>query len=220
MAQGETMKPATARSLEVFGVAATAGSALGAIVYFLTRSPAATASAQNHAPVLVPSVPTGGTNRPEWMRSRFSALANEMFSHLLPIDRVMPLARFLLGQVALETGYGGGERNYNVGNLVCRGTPDVGRGWHGDCQIMGANADAGASFRSYTNLADGVADYFSLVALSARYRPAWLYLTQTLDGPGWYYRITAAGYSASDPTAGSREYAGVLDYIDRHIADR
>jgi flagellar protein FlgJ len=116
-------------------------------------------------------------------------------------------ARFLLGQAALESGWGkreiraaDGSQSFNVFGIK------AGRGWSGPTvQVMtteyvdGVPKKVMQKFRAYESYAEAFKDYASLMQGSRRYAAV---LKQT-DSAGFAYGLQRAGY-ATDPQYGQK----------------
>ena len=112
-----------------------------------------------------------------YIPERLAALANAGISG--------DVADAILAHWALETGWGHGEWNFNVGNrMALKGEPaiDLGVGprW----------------FRAYESLAAGVADYLQLLR-GPRFARAWEMLNAAPSSGAWIAELVRQGYAGA-----------------------
>jgi len=121
-------------------------------------------------------VHTGGSGGQDtWARTRLAAL-----QRVAP-DLPEPSARALVAQMAWETGWGAGEWNFNVGNLVASpGAPAF---------QMNAPGSSATRWQSFRSLDEGVR---SFVATVKSYADAWANLLSAPQTDAWV-RALAAG---------------------------
>jgi len=148
-----------------------------------------------------------GKLKPEALRNGQEFL-DRMKAHAQEASQATGIpARFLLGQAALESGWGkreiraaDGSQSFNVFGIK------AGRNWTGPTvQVMtteyvdGAPRKVMQKFRAYASYADAFKDYASLMQGSRRYAAV---LKQT-DSAGFAYGLQRAGY-ATDPQYGQK----------------
>lgn len=161
--------------------------------------------------VEVPALRTGPGSRAEWYPGRYSALVDGLIAKGLDVASAQRVGLMLLPLLARETGHGGSEYNYNVGNLrpSNAGLADPGvRGWHG-AYITRTHG----RYRAYDSLADGTADFLRLLTTS-RYNAAYQYLVSTGDVAGFYEQLIRAGYYPADEAeiqTARREYESMYN---------
>jgi flagellar protein FlgJ len=149
---------------------------------------------------------------PAAFQSRFARYAEQASSATgLP-------ASFILGQAAVESGYGkreirssDGVPSYNLFSLK------AGRSWHGKTvEVMTTEYVDGAprklvqKFRAYDSYDEAFADYANLLTRDSRYREV---LAQTASSSGFAKALQSAGY-ATDPAYAAK----VTRAIDHAIA--
>jgi hypothetical protein len=132
-------------------------------------------------------VRTGGTDRVAWTRSRYLAVAKAIRDLGFSPEVALGMAVALTAHYARETGWGGSEYNYAIGNIKAGNAITV--TWTGDWQIE----PDGLPYRAYRTLEEGARGAVAL-ASSGRYADAWEYLKTTGDGVGWYDRLMRAGW--------------------------
>jgi flagellar protein FlgJ len=157
-------------------------------------------------PVEAPKAKPGNL-KPEALRNSQEFL-DRMKAHAQEASQATGIpARFLLGQAALESGWGkreiratDGSQSFNVFGVK------AGRNWTGPTvQVMtteyvdGAPRKVMQKFRAYASYADAFKDYASLMQGSRRYAAV---LKQT-DSAGFAYGLQRAGY-ATDPQYGQK----------------
>lgn len=126
-------------------------------------------------------------------------------------------AHFMIGQAALETGWGrgelrgaNGEPSHNLFNIK------AGPGWKGRTveaatteYVNGVPERRVESFRAYDSYADAFRDYARLLTTSPRYRET---VAQARDAAGFAHGLQRAGY-ATDP-----DYAQKLMGVIQRVA--
>ena len=135
-------------------------------------APAVTAPAAAAAPATAPASALGK------LGSRATQFIREMLPHAREAERQTGVpASFILGQAALESGWGKGEMKNADGsrsyNLFCvKSTP----GWKGaTTEVMTTEYQSGeaqrqkAAFRSYSSYTEAFADYARMLATTPRY---------------------------------------------------
>lgn len=133
-----------------------------------------------------------------------SAFVAQMRPHALEASRTTGIpARFLLGQAALESGWGqhqirrpDGQPSYNLFGIK------AGAGWNGPSVVVptteyvnGVAQRVVQKFRAYDSYASAFADYAHLIAGSARYAGV---RGQAQSAAGFAQSLQNAGY-ATDP---------------------
>jgi flagellar protein FlgJ len=127
-------------------------------------------------------------------------------------------ARFMLGQAALETGWGkaeirgaDGQNSHNLFGIK------AGAGWKGQTvdvvtteYVNGKPQKQVESFRAYASYADSFRDYASLLQNNARYQNV---IAQGQDAAGFAQGLQQAGY-ATDPNY-AQKLASVIRQFDR-----
>lgn len=125
-------------------------------------------------------------------------------------------AHFMIGQAALETGWGRGEirgpdgaPSHNLFNIK------AGPGWKGRSveaatteYVNGVPERRVESFRAYDSYADAFRDYARLLSTSPRYRET---VAQARDAAGFAHGLQRAGY-ATDPDY-ARKLMGVIQRV-------
>lgn len=104
-------------------------------------------------------------DRDGWIRSRYEAALQALQGRNIGAseDVRRAAAASMVAHWAYETGWGGGEWHYNLGNVHCS------TGWTGDCStVQGGNGPE--SLRVYPDLAAGVSAYLDTVS---HYPEAW-----------------------------------------------
>jgi flagellar protein FlgJ len=126
-------------------------------------------------------------------------------------------ARFMLGQAALETGWGrveirgaDGQTSHNLFGIK------AGAGWSGRTvdivtteYVDGRPQKQVETFRAYDSYADSFRDYANLLRGNARYRNV---IAQGQDAAGFAHGLQQAGY-ATDP-AYARKLMGVIRLVE------
>ena len=148
-----------------------------------------------------------GSLRPEALRNGQEFL-DRMKTHAQEASQATGIpARFLLGQAALESGWGkreiraaDGSQSFNVFGVK------AGRNWSGPTvnvmtteYVDGVPRKVTQKFRAYESYAEAFKDYASLMRGSQRYAAV---LKQT-DSAGFAYGLQRAGY-ATDPQYGQK----------------
>ena len=168
--------------------------------------PAAQTTEGAVAPLSAPQKKAGGI-KPEALKSG-QAFLDRMKSHAQEASQATGIpARFLLGQAALESGWGkreiraaDGSQSFNVFGIK------AGRNWTGPTvqtmtteYVDGVPRKVMQKFRAYSSYAEAFKDYAGLMQGSKRYAAV---LKQT-DSAGFAYGLQRAGY-ATDPQYGQK----------------
>jgi flagellar protein FlgJ len=171
-----------------------------------TVQPATPADPAAETPQLAPNTKPGKL-KPEAVRTGEEFL-QRMKVHAEEASKATGIpARFLLGQAALESGWGkreiraaDGSQSFNVFGIK------AGRNWNGPTvsvmtteYVDGAPRKVMQKFRAYESYAAAFKDYASLMQGSQRYAAV---LKQT-DSAGFAYGLQRAGY-ATDPLYGQK----------------
>ncbi len=161
---------------------------------------------QSADPAAVPQTKAGKL-KPEALKTGQEFL-DRMKTHAQEASQATGIpARFLLGQAALESGWGkreiraaDGSQSFNVFGIK------AGRNWTGPTvqamtteYVDGVPRKVTQKFRAYDSYADAFKDYASLMQGSKRYAAV---LKQT-DSAGFAYGLQRAGY-ATDPQYGQK----------------
>ncbi len=169
-------------------------------------TPAAQATEPAASPLSAPQKKPGGI-KPEALKSGQDFL-DRMKSHAQEASQATGIpARFLLGQAALESGWGkreiraaDGSQSFNVFGIK------AGRNWTGPTvqtmtteYVDGVPRKVMQKFRAYSSYAEAFKDYAGLMQGSKRYAAV---LKQT-DSAGFAYGLQRAGY-ATDPQYGQK----------------
>ena len=173
---------------------------------FVPRARTAPSASPAAAPaVSSPSVappPAGATSRdlPQAARD----FIGRLWPHAVEASRATGIApQFILGQAALESGWGRGEIRMADGNASHNlfGIK-AGRGWQGAVAdvmtteyVNGVPIKSVERFRAYASYADAFRDYASLLANNSRYAHV---LNERLDPAAFARGLQQAGY-ATDP---------------------
>jgi len=162
-------------------------------------APAAPGVSQS-APALAPSPAAAPASLPETAR----AFISRMWPHAQEAARTTGIApHFILGQAALESGWGRGEIR------MADGSPShnlfgikAGRGWQGATAdvvtteyVNGAPVKTVERFRAYGSYAEAFKDYAQLLAANPRYAQV---LNERADPAAFARGLQQAGY-ATDP---------------------
>jgi flagellar protein FlgJ len=138
-----------------------------------------------------------------------SVFVNRMWDHALVAQRDTGLpAKFIIGQAALESGWGqreiagaGGVRSFNLFGIKATG------GWQGrTVEAVTTEYDNGVpvrrleKFRAYNNYAEAFRDWARLLVANPRYAGV---LAQRTDAAGFAQGLQRAGY-ATDPNYGAK----------------
>jgi peptidoglycan hydrolase FlgJ len=169
-------------------------------------------SASDTAPVTdkpAAQSPTEATGPRSSIASRSREFVNRMWPHALEASRETGLpAHFILGQAALESGWGAretrgpdGAPTFNLFNIK------AGQSWRGESaeapttEYVGGTAQKmSARFRSYGSYAEAFKDYASLLKSNSRYSG----VLQSGSDPAQFAReLQKAGY-ATDPDYASK----------------
>lgn len=180
---------------------------LGAVKPFeLGRRPADTAAAPAPAtasPAVEASKPR--SNRP----AHVVAFQERLGEHAKEASRSTGIpAKFMLGQAALESGWGkreivaaDGSRSHNVFGIK------AGANWKGRVvetatteYVNGVPQTRVEKFRAYDSYADAFRDYANLIKNNPRYKNV---VAQSQDAVGFAYGLQKAGY-ATDPNYGAK----------------
>lgn len=159
-----------------------------------------------------PAVPSGGRNQAPHVRSFRQKLAGEAEQAARATG--IP-AKFMLGQAALESGWGkreirnaDGSPSHNLFGIK------AGPGWKGKVvtavtteYINGKPHARVEKFRAYDSYADGFKDYAQMLTKNPRYQKV---LASAGDAASFAHGLQRAGY-ATDP-----QYAAKLSSIIRH----
>ncbi len=178
----------------------------------LTRHlPLAVGSSRSAAPAVPvpatePAVPAGvnpGTAGAQ------RAFVTRVWDHALNAERATGVpAKFIVGQAALESGWGqreirgtGGLPSYNLFGIK------AGSDWKGrTVDVVTTEYDNGVAkkavqkFRAYNNYGESFRDWARLMASHPRYAPV---LAQAQDARGFAFALQRAGY-ATDPAYGAK----------------
>lgn len=160
---------------------------------------------QDSAAPLVASEGRGRRNQPDHVR----AFQQRVGQHAEEASRETGIpAKFMLGQAALESGWGkremfnaDGTKSHNLFGI--KATP----GWKGKTvdavtteYVNGVPTTKREKFRSYDSYADSFRDYAKLLSKNPRYENV---LAQTQDASGFAKGLQRAGY-ATDPNYASK----------------
>jgi peptidoglycan hydrolase FlgJ len=154
------------------------------------------------APAATPSKPEGITGASVTEAAR--DFVSRLWPHALEASRTTGVApQFILGQAALESGWGRGEIRTADGNTSHNlfGIK-AGRGWQGATAdvmtteyVNGAPVKTVERFRAYGSYADAFKDYANLLAANPRYAQV---LNERTDAAAFARGLQQAGY-ATDP---------------------
>lgn len=140
---------------------------------------------------------SAGLSREAWTRTRHAAAVDVLTRRGLSLPEAWAVATALVGHWAVECGWGRAEWGFNVSNVK----PHT--AWTGPVHRL----SDGLLYRSYTSLADGVADSIGLAAgtgSNPAYAAPWRYLLETGDAQGWYSRLLCPpDASACPPSTGN-----------------
>jgi flagellar protein FlgJ len=182
--------------------AAVEGAAAGEQAPGATLSPARTAppAPANSLPAVQPGAASGPTSLPEAARS----FIGKLWPHAQEAARATGIApHFILGQAALESGWGRGEirmadgsSSHNLFGIK------AGKGWTGPTAdvltteyVNGAAVKTVEKFRAYGSYAEAFKDYANLLAANPRYAHV---LNERSDAAAFARGLQQAGY-ATDP---------------------
>jgi hypothetical protein len=157
------------------------------------------------APVIVPAVRTGGTDRDRWIRSRHAALVSELMRRGMVRSSAWAMAMAPVAHWGDECGWGRAEWNYAVGNIRSVGQCPLAH------MLQGGDDSVPRPYCAYRTLDEGVSHTLDLI-LAPRYAAAWQYLTSSGDAVGWFERLLHSGwhpYSAASVNSFRSEYARV-----------
>jgi flagellar protein FlgJ len=156
-----------------------------------------------------------GSSAPDAQRARFDDssarrnFATRHLDHALAAQHATGIpARFILGQAALESGWGAheirgadGTRSYNLFGIKATG------GWQGrTIEVVTTEYEAGRprqvveKFRAYSNYSEAFRDWAQLLSGNPRYAPV---LRAGDDAMGFAFGLQRAGY-ATDPDYGAK----------------
>lgn len=165
------------------------------------------------APVAVPQTGNAGSGD-----SRVQNFTQRLMPHAMEASAATGIpAQFMLGQAALESGWGRGEirdadgqQSYNLFNIKATG------GWKGRSMevltteyVNGVPEKRVEAFRAYDSYADAFRDYANLLRSNPRYQNV---IAQGQDAAGFALGLQRAGY-ATDPN-----YAQKLMGVIRRVA--
>jgi hypothetical protein len=117
----------------------------------------------------------------------------------IPFEQALGAARAIMPHLIDETGWGGAEWNYALGNIKGRGrpVPEGSPGWHGEIFYLTDRSGSRDPYRAYRTLDDGAHGLVQL--LETRYKQAWQYLfTMPPQGRVWY-RLLMPAYHPLTP---------------------
>ncbi|CAG0964256.1 Peptidoglycan hydrolase FlgJ [Burkholderiales bacterium] len=189
----------------------------------LPATPAAkpAAAATSPAPAADAALPKTLTKVRESVAKVIDGFTEKLLPHALAASQVAHVpAFFLLGQAALETGWGRkeivgpqGEATHNLFGVK------AGKGWTGKVVeasttewIGGEEKKVVEKFRAYDSYADAFADYARLLTESPRYAKA---LAQAKDAVGFAQGLQQAGY-ATDPQYGRKLTRTIESLLGRY----
>jgi flagellar protein FlgJ len=182
------------------------------------QAAAAAAAAAANAPANTPTTPPTSSAAPASVKSipaRAADFIRQMLPHAKEAERQTGVpASFIVGQAALESGWGKGEvKNADGSNSFNLFGIKATSGWRGaTTDVMTTEYEDGqpvrqkAAFRSYGSYAEAFADYARMLANSPRY--AGVVRSGTVEG--FAGGMQRAGY-ATDP-----QYAGKLARTINH----
>ena len=176
----------------------------------------AKARVESYAPgQATPAVPARGGDVPAHVES----FVQRLLPHAQTASATTGIpARFMLGQAALETGWGkaeirgaDGRNSHNLFGIKASG------GWTGKTvdivtteYVDGNPRKQVDSFRAYDSYADSFRDYANLLRGNARYQNV---IAQGRDAAGFAHGLQQAGY-ATDPSY-ARKLMGVIKQFDQ-----
>ncbi|MFA7240507.1 MAG: flagellar assembly peptidoglycan hydrolase FlgJ [Sulfuricellaceae bacterium] len=147
---------------------------------------------------------SSAADRPKELGKAQKAFVDSIWPHAANVGKALGVApHFLVGQAALESGWGKGEirgadgkNSHNLFNIK------AGAGWHGDVvetttteYVDGVAQKGTARFRAYPSYAEAFNDYASLMRDNPRYAAV---LENGRDVAGFAGALQRAGY-ATDP---------------------
>lgn len=171
-------------------------------------------AAQAAAPAAVPAASSGGD-----VPAHVGDFVQRMLPHAQSVSAATGIpAHFMVGQAALETGWGrqairgaDGADSHNLFGIK------AGAGWKGRTvdivtteYVNGQPVRQVDTFRAYDSYADAFRDYADLLRGNARYQGV---IAQGGDAAGFAQGLQQAGY-ATDP-AYARKLAGVIRLVDK-----
>lgn len=168
-------------------------------------------------PVAVPTVPAGAARGGD-APAHVTAFVDRMLPHAQAASAATGIpARFMLGQAALETGWGKAEIRGNDGqnshNLF---GIKAGANWKGRTvdivtteYVEGRPQKQVETFRAYDSYADSFRDYANLLRGNARYQGV---IAEGRDAAGFAHGLQQAGY-ATDPGY-ARKLMGVIRLVE------
>lgn len=167
-------------------------------------APAGPAAATPLPGVGSPAAVTGGTDAGASLPQAARAFIDRLWPHALEASRATGIApQFILGQAALESGWGRGEiRMADGSNSHNLFGIKAGRGWQGAAAevttteyVNGAAVKSVERFRAYGSYAEAFKDYANLLAANPRYA---MVLNERTDAAAFARGLQQAGY-ATDP---------------------
>ena len=203
----ESARSAAAESVSALAQSGVDGTLLDRITNVLRMRPglrpaATPAVSPAPAPAPAPGKPGGGTSGGVTEAAR--DFVSRLWPHALEAARTTGVApQFILGQAALESGWGRGEirtaDGYASHNLF---GIKAGRGWQGPTAdvvtteyVNGAPIKTVERFRAYGSYAEAFKDYANLLAANPRYAQV---LNERTDAAAFARGLQQAGY-ATDP---------------------
>jgi len=168
-----------------------------------------------NAPQAMPAAPIGSGDAP----AHVEAFVQRLLPHAQAASATTGIpARFMLGQAALETGWGkaeirgaDGQNSHNLFGIK------AGAGWKGKTvdvvtteYVNGKPQKQVESFRAYDSYADSFRDYANLLRGNARYQNV---IAQGQDAAGFAQGLQQAGY-ATDPNY-AQKLMSVIRQFDR-----
>ncbi len=183
----------------------------------VAAEPAAQAFPLNPAPAAV-AQPIAAASRSGEVPSHVEAFVQRLLPHAQAASAITGIpARFMLGQAALETGWGkaeirgaDGQNSHNLFGIK------AGAGWKGKTvdivtteYVDGKPQKQVETFRAYDSFADSFRDYANLLRGNARYQNV---IAQGRDAAGFAQGLQQAGY-ATDP-AYAQKLMGVIRLVE------
>jgi len=175
------------------------------------------------APKAEPAAPGPLQDAREKVGKLIDGFTEKLLPHALAASKAVGVpAFFMLGQAALETGWGrkeivgtSGEQTYNLFGIK------AGKGWNGKVVealttewVNGEPRKLVEKFRAYDSYAEGFADYARLLAENPRYAGA---LEKVNDLAGFAQGLQKGGY-ATDPQYASKLTRTVASLVNRYSA--
>ena len=183
----------------------------------VAAEPAAQAFPLNPAPAAV-AQPVPAASRSGDVPPHVEAFVQRLLPHAQAASAATGIpARFMLGQAALETGWGkaeirgaDGQNSFNLFGVK------AGAGWKGKTvdivtteYVNGKPQKQVETFRAYDSYADSFRDYANLLRSNARYQTV---IAQGRDAAGFAQGLQQAGY-ATDPAYASK-LMGVIRLVE------